>query len=235
MYKDKKILAIIPARGDSKRLKNKNIKLLGGKPLISWSIDSAKKSKYIDDVLVTSDSVKIIEIANQYHSDITINRPSSLAQDTAKSIDVVTHAIQCCIDKGKHYDYVILLQPTSPLRDTMHIDKAIKYLFDKKSDAIISTCECEHSPLWSNKLCNNYSMENFLPSNLLNLQSQELETYYRLNGAIYICDINKLLKENTFFIKKNIYAFVMEQIDSVDIDTKLDFLLAETILKEKNE
>jgi len=138
-----KYLAIIPARGGSKRLPNKNILNLSGKPLIAWSIEAALKSEYIDDIVVTSDSDKILEIARNYDV-ITIKRPYYLASDTANSIDVIKHVIENVDGK---YDYLVLLQPTSPLRNEKHIDEAIELLDIKKADAIISVCEMEHSRL----------------------------------------------------------------------------------------
>jgi len=223
-------LAIIPARGGSKRLSNKNILNLSGKPLIAWSIEAALKSKYIDYIVVTSDSDKILEIARNYDV-ITIKRPDELASDTAKSIDVIKHVIENVDGK---YDYLVLLQPTSPLRNEKHIDEAIELLDIKKADAIISVCEMEHSPLWSNTLPDDLSMKDFLRKDIKNKRSQDLPKYYRLNGAIYICKIDKLLKQNTLFLDENIYAYIMDRKSSVDIDDEVDFKLAEILIKEKN-
>ncbi|WP_187647906.1 acylneuraminate cytidylyltransferase family protein [Nitrosophilus labii] len=231
MYKNKTFLAIIPARGGSKRLPNKNILNLAGKPLIVWSIEAAKKSKYIDTTVVSSDSNKILEIARNYDV-VTIKRPDYLASDTAKSIDVIKHAIENVNEK---YDYLVLLQPTSPLRNEKHIDEAIELLEQKKADAIISVCEAEHSPLWSNTLPDDLSMNNFLKDEIKNKRSQDLPKFYKINGAIYIYKVERLLKENSFFIKNNIYAYIMDRKNSVDIDDEVDFKLAEVILKDKNE
>lgn len=229
--KNKKVLAIIPARGGSKRLPRKNILDLGGKPLIAWSIEAALKSDLIDTVLVTSDDEEILEISKKYGAQ-TIKRPESLASDTASSFDAIEHAINSLDDV---FEYIILLQPTSPLRNTQHINESIMLLEEKEADAIISVCEMGHSPLWSNTLANDNSLKNFIGNEVKNKRSQDLETYYRLNGAIYICKREELLKEESFFITKNIYAYIMDTFDSVDIDNKIDFELAKILMKESHD
>jgi len=230
MYKNKTFLAVIPARGGSKRLPNKNILDLKGKPLIVWSIEAAKKSKYIDEIVVSSDSDKILEIAKKY-SVTTIKRPDNLATDTASSVDVIKHVIYNIKEK---YDYIVLLQPTSPLRNEKHIDEAIEELIKKNADAIISVCEIDHPVEWSNVLPENLSMENFISKENLK-RSQDLPKRYRINGAIYICKTDKFLKENTFFLEKNIFAYIMDKKSSVDIDDEFDFKLAEFLMKYKLE
>jgi len=227
MYKNKTFLAIIPARGGSKRLPNKNILELKGKPLIAWSIEAAKKSKYIDNIVVSSDSDKILDIAKKY-SVITIKRPDSLATDTASSIDVIKHVVENIKEK---YDYIVLLQPTSPLRNEEHIDEAIEELIKKNADAIVSVCEIDHPVEWSNVLPENLSMENFISKENLK-RSQDLPKRYRINGAIYICKTDKFLEEKTLLLEKNIFAYVMDKKYSVDIDDEFDFKLAEVLLGE---
>jgi CMP-N-acetylneuraminic acid synthetase len=228
MLDGKTFLAIIPARGGSKRLPKKNILPLAGKPLITWTIEAAKKSNYIDEIVVSSDDDKILEIA-QNHSLKTLKRTKKLASDTATSIDVVKNIIT----HYPSYDFIILLQPTSPFRTNQHIDEAIETLINKQADAIISVCETEHSPLWSTTLENDNRMNNFLDQNLLNMRSQDLKTFYRLNGAIYIADTKKLLAQNTFFLENNIFAYIMQQNESVDIDTQLDFDFANFLMQGK--
>jgi CMP-N-acetylneuraminic acid synthetase len=225
MHKNKTFLAIILARGGSKRLPNKNILTLKDKPLIAWSIEAGLHSQYIDKVIVSSDSDKILDISQTYGVDI-IKRPDILASDTATSMDAIFHTLDNC----KAYDYIILLQPTSPLRTSKDIDNAIEELLSKDADAIVSVCSMEHSPLWSNTLAKDKNMSNFLKDEVLNKRSQDLETYYRLNGAIYICKKDKLLEEKTFFIKDNIFAYVMDRKNSIDIDEEIDFKMAEFFL-----
>ena len=229
MYKSKKILAIIPARGGSKRLPHKNVLDLAGKPLVAWSIESALSSKYIDRVILSSDDEEIIKVAKEWGCDIPFTRPKELAQDNSRSIDLVTHALNTLEEE---YDDVILLQPTSPLRTSEDIDNAIEQFYAKDATSVIGVCEVEHSPLWSNTLDESLSMNNFLDDKYNNSRSQDLPTYYRINGAFYMSRVASVLKEESFFVKENIYAFVMSQEHSVDIDTKLDFIIAEAVLKE---
>ncbi|WP_428024993.1 cytidylyltransferase domain-containing protein [Arcobacter sp.] len=227
MFKKKKFLAVIPARGGSKRLPKKNILDLAGKPLIAWSIEAGLRSKYIDDVIVTSDCDDILKISKEYGAK-TLKRPQELAQDTTTTFDTIMHTLQ----NTEQYDFIVLLQPTSPLRTEVHIDEAIELLDRKNAEAVISICEMAHSPLWSNTLPVDDSMENFINEEIKNTRSQDLPKYFRLNGAIYICRIENFLREKSFFIKKNIFGYKMDQNNSIDIDTKLDFEIAK-VLKQK--
>ena len=229
MYNKNKFLAIIPARGGSKRLPNKNLLELNGKPLICWSIEAGLKLNI--DVVVNSDNDKILHIAKQYEDINIIKRPIELATDTATTIDVIKHTLT--LKEYKNYEYIILLQPTSPLRTDRHIMEAIELLDKKQADAIISVTEMEHSPLWTNTLPSNLDMSRFLRDEIKNKRSQDLPQYYRINGAIYICKIEKLLEENTFFLKNNIFAYIMDRKDSVDIDSEIDFKLAEFFMNYK--
>jgi CMP-N,N'-diacetyllegionaminic acid synthase len=226
---NKTFLAIIPARGGSKRLPRKNILDLCGKPLIAYSIEAGLKSKYIDKVIVSSDDDEILTISKKYSAK-TILRPEELANDTATTFDAIKHTI----DNFEKYDYIVLLQPTSPLRNEKHIDEAIELLESKNADAVVSVCEMDHSPLWSNVLPEDGNMNNFLRDEILNKCSQDLEKYYRLNGAIYICKTDKLLENKGFFFKENIFAYKMNRKNSIDIDEEIDFLMVECIQKNAN-
>jgi len=223
--KNKEFLAIIPARGGSKRLPRKNILNLNGKPLIAYSIEAGLQSKYIDKVIVTSDDEEILNVSKEFGADI-IKRPDELASDIATSFDAIKHTIEN-VDK---YDYIILLQPTSPLRSAVQIDEAIELFKTKEANAVVSVCEMDHSPLWSNTLPQDASMQGFLREEVLNKRSQDLEKYYRLNGAIYICKTDKLLEEESFLLKENIFAYVMDRESSIDIDEKIDFKIAEVLI-----
>ena len=227
MYKSQTFLAIIPARGGSKRLPKKNILDLKGKPLIAYSIEAGLQSKYIDKVIVSSDDDEILDTSKAFGAEI-IKRPDALASDTATSFDAIKHTIE----NTEKYDYIVLLQPTSPLRSALQIDEAIELLETKEANAIVSVCEMDHSPLWSNTLPKDGNMSGFLRDEVLNKRSQDLETYYRVNGAIYICKTEKLLEEESFFLKENIYGFVMDRESSVDIDEAIDFKLAEWIISQ---
>ena len=221
MYKKKKYLAIILARGGSKRLPRKNLRNFNGKPLIAHTILSALKCKYLDEVIVSSDNKEILDASKRYGAKI-IKRTKYLANDKAKSFDALKHAIENTLI----FDYVVLLQPTSPLRNEKHIYDAINLLEIKNANAIISVCKTEHNPLGCNILPKNFSMQNFL-----NKRSPGFKNYYRLNGAIYICKISQFLKEKSLFLKNNIYAFEMPIEESIDIDTEIDFKIAKALIK----
>jgi CMP-N,N'-diacetyllegionaminic acid synthase len=226
MICNKKLLAIIPARGGSKRLPRKNILDLSGKPLIAWTIESALNSKYIDRVIVSTDNKEIATISKKYGADIPFMRPNNLATDESTSIDVVLHAVNYFEKVGEHYDYIILLQPTSPLRTVQNIDESIELLQEKKVDAVISVCKAEHHPLWCNTIPSDGYLSNFLDKSILNKRSQDLDKYYRLNGSIYLCNIDRLKNEKTFFLKNNCIAYKMKPEQSIDIDDKDDFISA---------
>jgi len=226
-------LAIIPARGGSKRLPNKNVLGLVGKPLIAWSIEAARNTNNISEVVVSTDSLDIKKIAEEYGANVPFIRPENLSDDTSNSFDVVKHCIEFYqTNYNQTFDYTILLQPTSPLRTNFDIENAIKLLIEKNADAVISVCEVEHSPLWTNTIDNTRSLDNFLRDEIKSKRSQDLPTYYRINGALYICKTSELLKQKTFFLTKNSFAYIMPKEKSVDIDTLLDFKMAEFLLKE---
>jgi|SaaInlStandDraft_4_1057021.scaffolds.fasta_scaffold29557_2 CMP-N-acetylneuraminic acid synthetase len=223
MVGSKRLLAVIPARGGSKRLPRKNVLDLAGKPLIAWTIQEALNCKYIDQVIVSTDDKEISDISKEYGADVPFFRPSELATDEAKTVDVVLHLLDELEKVGERYDYIILLQPTSPLRTAQNIDESVELLQMKNSDAVISVCESEHPPLWCNVLPDDMSMDNFLDESVKNKRSQDLSKQYRINGAIYISSVKKLKKENSFFLSNNCIAYIMKQNVSIDIDTIDDF------------
>jgi len=227
MYKRKTFFAVIPARGGSKRLSRKNIRDLAGKPLISWTIEAAKNSKYIDHIVVSTDDREIADVSMKCKAKVLM-RPNELATDTTNSTDVVMHAIE---KQNINYDYVILLQPTSPLRTSEHIDEAIELLISKNASVIISVCETDHSPLWSNTLPEDGSMNNFIKEEYKDKRSQDLPIHYRLNGAIYIAETKLFKRDRKFKMGVNTLPYVMERSKSIDIDSHLDFMYAKCIIE----
>lgn len=223
MYKNKRILALIPARGGSKRLPGKNLKPFNGKPLICWTIEEALASTYIDKVVVSTDNRHIAAVAKKWRADAPFIRPKELATDHASSLDVILHALNWLEDKGESFDLVMLLQPTSPLREKKDIDGTIVRLFGKKAQAVVSVCEAEHNPLWSDILPSDFNMKNFLKTGKRYLKKPK---FYRLNGAVYLSYVDYLVK-NKGFIGERTYAYLMNCRSSVDIDTKYDFEFAE--------
>lgn len=232
MMNGKKVLAIIPARAGSKRLPNKNILELGGKPLIAWTIESAIASTSIDKVIVSTDSDEIKKVAEDYHAVVPFLRPVELSTDTAASMDVVKHAVTYLRDQGETFDIIVLLQPTSPLRTARHIDDALDFYSNKEAESVVSVVKCEHSPLWSNELPKSLSTDTFIREDIKNKRSQDLPQFFRLNGAIYISSEAGLLKSGSFLSTRNGYAYEMDAYSSVDIDNELDFKFAKFLIDE---
>jgi len=234
MYKGKTVLVLIPARGGSKGLTRKNIKQLLGKPLIAWTIEQSLESKYLDRVIVSTEDKEIAEVSKKYGAEVPFMRPRELATDEAKGIDVILHAIDWLNenDKQKQYNLIMLLQPTSPLRATEDIDKAIEFLFLKEAKAIVSVCEVDHHPLWANTLPEDGCMKDFIRKEIMNKNRQELPVFYRLNGAIYLAYCN-YIKERKSFFGEETFAYIMPKNRSVDIDSNLDFKLAGLLMGKK--
>ena len=228
MYKEKTFLAIIPARGGSERLPKKNILPLMKKPLIEWTIEAGLGSNYIDRVVVSSDDEEILSIAEE-QGVTTISRPDHLSNSKSKTTEVISHVLDSIADQ---FDYFVILQPTSPLRHSAHIDEAIELILHKNANAVVSISESKHSPLWCNTLPNDGLMNDFIPDSAKGKRSQDLEKYYRLNGAIYIV-YTKCFNSSNSLMPKDTYAYLMKQEESIDIDTKYDFLCAEAIMKCK--
>lgn len=235
MYKDKKILAIIPARGGSKGIKNKNIVDLCNRPLISYSIIAALESKYIDKVVVSTDSEEIAEVARNYDAEVPFLRPKELASDTAKTIDAVMHCIETLEEMGQTYDYLVLLQPTQPLRQAYHIDGAIELLMDKDEASLISVRKVIDHPILIRTID-----EAGNGVNLMNQSStqrrQDFKQYYKVNGSIYINKIDRLTYETS--LNDNKVCYIMEDQYDIDIDEHFDLSIAElklTNLKSNNK
>ncbi len=230
MYKDKKILAIIPARSGSKGLRHKNIKLLNDKPLIAYTIEAAIESDIFTDIVVSTDSEEYASISKRYGASIPFLRPDELASDIASSADMIVYTIQRLKELGKVYDYFVLLQPTSPLRKASDIKNAVDLLIENKLDSVVSVCEAEHSLSIYNTLGDSLSLEGFINKNSAT-RRQDDKKYYRINGSIYISNVKKYLSERDFYGKKS-KAYIMSRESSIDIDTELDFKIAEYIMTQ---
>jgi len=222
MIGKKSIIAVIPARLKSKRLAKKNIKILGGKPLICWTIDQAKKSKYIDEIIVSTESRKIAKIAENNGINIPFLRPSNLASDKISPVKACLHLLKKI---KKKYDYILVLQPTSPLRKSKNIDDAIKFIYKKKNKSVIS--------IYCSKLNKKHQIyltkKNFLTKNKKRRKNTKKNFY--LNGAIYIARTNFFIKKGNFFTKVTKPFFMSEKI-SHDIDSLADFMKVKKILKK---
>lgn len=223
------MLAVIPARGGSKGVPGKNIKLLAGKPLIVYTIEAALASNIFEKVIVSTDSEEIADIAKKNGAEVPFVRPNSLSGDMVSSDDVIIHALDFYKQRGDMYNSVCKLQPTSPLRNSEHLKEAFNLFCEKKVDFLVSVCKCEHSPMWAGVLDAYLSLDNFIDENVKRLCRQELPDFYRLNGAIYMGKTN-VFYANRNFLGRNGIAYIMNQDVSVDIDSELDFKMAEYIM-----
>lgn len=214
------IISIIPARGGSKGLPRKNIIDLAGKPLIAWTIEASLNSKYITKTIVSSDNDEILNISEQYNADI-LKRPNELALDTTASEPVVRDVIETLKKENKEFDYLVLLQPTSPLRDTQNIDDTFDSLFQSEATALISVCEVDNKILKAFKSNSNGFIEGVSNNKYPFMRRQDLPKTYLSNGAIYIIKVDEFLKNNSFFTDKTI-SYLMDEMKSTDIDTYED-------------
>ncbi|EMH6404191.1 acylneuraminate cytidylyltransferase family protein [Providencia rettgeri] len=225
------MIALIPARGGSKGLPRKNIKLLNGKPMIAYTIEAALNSKYITDVVISTDDQEIYDIALSYGAKDTFLRPKELAEDSSLAIDNYIYTIQR-LEKEYNYnlDSFIVLQPTSPLRSTEDIDNSICLFTENKADSVISFCEEHHPIKWHKYINKNNKLEDIFDENLLVNRQDIIPTYYP-NGAIYIFSKNLILERK--YYSKNTYAYIMPRSRSVDIDTIDDFEYVQFLMDKK--
>ena len=236
MFNGEKVLAVIPARGGSKRLPRKNILPLGGKPMIAWTIEAGLGSRVIDKVVVSTDSENIRGITLQWGIDDVIRRPESLATDNARSFDVIVHAVEATNKMDDEFGYVVVLQPTSPLRTAEHIDGAFEQFRKRGAVAVVGVCETEKPMEWAGKLGPNQSMNQFVQNGLLLKEdSNSRVASYQVNGAVYIISLLALYRERTLFPGVGTYAYVMKRECSVDIDTENDFRIAALFMAENGQ
>lgn len=222
-------LAVIPARGGSKGLPDKNIRLFAQKPLIEHSIVAALNSKYVQEVVVSTDNSKIAEVAKQAGASVPFLRPSELSTDTARVIDAMKHAVGFYEEKLKcFFSYIMLLQPTSPLRQSLDIDQAFELLLQNNADSLQSVCEAETHP-YLLRTIKNGQLTPYLTHEMEHKRRQDLDHLFALNGAIYIVKRDVLMRDDALIGNKNC-GYVMPKERSVDIDCEADLLLAEFYL-----
>ena len=233
MYKNNSFLAIVPARGGSKGLPGKNIKQLCGKPLVAWSIEAGLNSKYIDEVMVSTDDKKIAEISKKYGANVPFLRPSELASDTATTFDAVKHTIDYYKNElKKEFDYIVLLEPTSPLRENNDIDIMIEKIVDNQEefDSISSIGEVHEHPSIMKQIVNKNYIVPFCKELKITTRRQDNEKAYFPYGVAYIAKIKNLLEEETFYTKRNTF-YEIKRYQCYEIDDLYDFLAIENIMK----
>ena len=221
---------MIPARGGSKGILKKNIKKLLGKPLLAWTIEAAKKSEYIDKIIVSTENEEIAEISKKYGAEVPFLRPEELAKDKSLTIDAIFHALEVLKEQNYNPNIVILLQPTSPLRNAEDIDSAIDLFLDADCESVVSVCEVEHSPYWCFEIEKGY-LRSLFGDEYLRMRRQDLEGVYVPNGAIYISTPRTLYKCKSFYCNHTI-PYIMPIKRSIDIDNEIDFMLAESVVQK---
>lgn len=234
MINGKRVLALIPARGGSKGLPRKNIRPMCGKPLIAWSIEKAKLSKYLDMVLVTTDSQEIADIARQYGAYVPFLRPPELATDRSTTYDAVRHALAYLeTNEEKIFDYIVLLEPTSPLREDDDVDQMLEHLIDMSSDfdSIVSVGEVAEHPSIVRRV-RGARLEPFCPELEQTTRRQDNEPAYFPYGVAYIVKTDVYLAERTFCSQRCTW-FLINRYQNYEIDDLYDFLCVEVVMRKE--
>jgi CMP-N,N'-diacetyllegionaminic acid synthase len=228
MINGKTILAVIPARGGSKGVPRKNVRELNGKPLIAWTIQEARQSQYIDRLILSSDDDEIIQVAQEWGCEVPFKRPKELASDQTPGISPVLHAVQQCPD----HDYVVLLQPTSPLRSVSDIDGCIQKCIAQGAPACVSVAESQHSPYWMYTLDSLNHMNPLIGNHAPVLRRQDSPSIYMLNGAVYVARTDWLIEHKTF-VGQDTLGYPMTLERSIDIDSEIDLVIADYLLQHQ--
>ena len=226
-----KVLALIPARGGSKRLPGKNIRLLGGKPLIVWSIEIAKDIPEVCDILVTTDDSAIANVCREKEALVPWLRPQELASDTAGSVDVALHALDWYESAKGEIDGLLLLQPTSPFRTKQNVRKSIELFSRNNRKTVIGVSPTHVHPMWAFKMEGDYLVP-FMSDHGLEKRSQDLPETLVVNGSFYLISPKELRTNKSFFGKQTIPLLIESPREALDIDTEWDFDLAELLYKK---
>lgn len=232
MIKGKSVLCVIPARAESKGLPGKNIKELCGKPLVAWPIEAAQKSNSIDEIVVSTDSEKITKIAKSFHANVPFIRPAKLAQDSSTTFSVIEHAISYFKKQDTKFDYVVCLEPTSPLTTSIDVDVAINILEENRkiADSIVGVCKVENAhPVFDARIRNQGLISPYQGDEFKFYRRQDIEELYYFEGSLYISDINVLLKEKCFYHNRTL-PYKVPRWKAIEIDEMVDFICAEAII-----
>ncbi|MCK5684447.1 acylneuraminate cytidylyltransferase family protein [bacterium] len=222
----KKATAIITARGGSKGVQKKNIRFVGGKPLIAFSIEAALACPLVDNCYVTTEDLEIMDISREYGAQV-IERPKELAGDLSLSCDVVAHALQL-LGKDKLPEHFVLLQPTSPLRTAKHLQECLSGFWASGAKCGVSVTSAEHHP-WKMLVKREGEVHPFKDAKSLELPRQNLPEVLRINGAIYVLRSEEFLEKMSFFIEPA-YAYTMDAASSLDVDSELDLKVLELMI-----
>lgn len=235
MIHDRRVLAIIPARGRSKGVPRKNIRDLCGKPLVAWSIEKARRSRHVDAVLVTTDSEEIADVARRYGAAVPFLRPAELATDHASIYDVIRHALAYYRDaEGQEFDYTVLLEPTSPLREDDDVDRMLEALEARvdQFDAVVSVGRVGEHPSIMKRLMADGGIEPFCGELTQTTRRQDNAPAYFPFGVAYIAKTRALLEENTFYTRRCL-GFPIKRYQNYEIDDIYDWVCVESVMRQE--
>ena len=233
MIEGNKVLALIPARGGSKGLPGKNIKDLCGMPLLAWPIRAAKESNYIDQVIVSTENKNYADIAKSYGASVPFIRPAKLARDDSTTYLVVEHALNYMKSQNEIYDYMVLLEPTSPLTTSKDIDEALKLLFSKRNlaDSVVGVSKVEAThPVFDVRINDKGLIEPYVGNGFNILNRQEIDTLYYFEGSLYISDLAILIREKSFYHNRTL-PYIVPRWKAIEIDELVDYVCVEAILQ----
>ncbi len=233
MLHNKTFLCLMLARGGSKGVPGKNIKPLMGRPLMAYTIEAVQQAGFFDRFILSTDAPEIAAVAESYGVEVPFLRPAELSGDHASALDAIVHALKWVEAHDKKYDYVQYIFPTAPLRTAEDIRNGAEWLLHKKGDMVLSVCETDQPLAWMNTLPPDKSLKNFVPKEFRDHNRQDLPLSYRINGSIYVAKWEVFYERRDWF-DQNTYAYVMPRERSIDIDSPLDFKLAELMMKEQN-
>lgn len=237
MIDGKAVLAIVPARGGSKGLPGKNIINLMGKPMLGWPIEAARNSQYIDKIIVSTDDQKIADVAAEQGAEVPFIRPADLATDDATTISVIEHALEYLKTRGDEFDYVVLLEPTSPLTETSDINFALEKLLKNQdiADSIVGVSKIESThPAFDVYVDEYEKIQPYIGSGFSStLRRQELSDLYYCEGSLYISTIQSLLKQKGFYHERAL-AYKVPRWKAFEVDDLVDFYCVEAIMKNLN-
>jgi CMP-N-acetylneuraminic acid synthetase len=234
---EKKILAVIPARGGSKRVPNKNVREIGGKPLIAHTIEQTKESEMLDRTIVSTEDDEIREVAKTHGGDVPFERPDELATDTATSDDVILHALDWFDQNNKKFDIVAMVQTTTPFRTSDDIDSALRQLIESDADSVISVSEFDVPPVWAVMEDENGHLRSYFEAGYLWTdeipRSQDTPKLYHPNGAIFSAYVAEFIEQQSFYTN-NTLNYKMPRSRSLDIDEPFDLELAQALMNIKS-
>ncbi len=231
MYRDKRIVAFVPARGGSKGIKNKNLYPLHGNPLIYYTLKEAAASSYVDEIAVSTDSPLIADYCKSTEFPCTIiNRPAEISTDTSKTIEAVMHTIKTMRAEGKEFDYLLILQPTSPLRQSFHIQEIIEKCIDEDRIGMVSVHEVLHNPILMRYVDEDMKVTNILQNQTSTVRRQDMKKVYYVDGCLYICRTDILTSETS--LNDLPYGYKIEKKYPIDINIMADMISCEDALQE---